>query len=115
MRSGRVRSGEGAAHLRQWVREVFCSMSRERSRKSSSLLRTVSQHRQRVSFVSVPWNTSWTHVGLGGWPSAFCWAVGEGQGIVAGSGKLALFLPCLQFSILANNHKLEVGDEASDR
>ena len=67
----------GTTHLRQCVREVFCSMSRERSRKSSSLLRTVSQHRQRVSFVSVPWNTLWTHVGLGGWPSAFCWAVGE--------------------------------------
>ena len=50
-------------YFRQCVREVFCSMSTERSRKSSSLLRTVSQHRHRVSFVSVPWNMSWTQVG----------------------------------------------------
>lgn len=93
------------SYLRQWVMEVFCSTSTERSRKSSSLLLiwrqkkslmqrnglygksvyvvwlyvgsfnehrktiqehlTVSQVRQRVSLVRVPWKISWTQVGAG--------------------------------------------------
>ena len=48
--------------------EVFCSTSMLRSRKSSSLLVTVSQLRQRVSLVSTPWKMSliqvWAFSGL---------------------------------------------------
>ena len=62
-------------HFRQCVKEVFCSTSTERSKKSSSLLRTVSQHRHFVSLTKVPWNISRIHVGPGGSPSAFCSAV----------------------------------------
>ena len=74
-------------HLRLRVMDAFCSMSTERSIKSSSLVLTcrerrftaprgmlshvtvtrltVSQHRHFVSLVSVPLNTSSTHVRLG--------------------------------------------------
>lgn len=45
---------------------VFCSMSKLKSRKDSSREVTVSQHRHLVSLVSVPWNTSCTHVLAGG-------------------------------------------------
>lgn len=48
--------------------EVFWSTSTLRSRKSSSFEESDSQFRQRVSFVSVPWKISCTHVftSLGG-------------------------------------------------
>lgn len=58
------------------MREVFCSMSTERSRKSSSLLRTVSQHRHLVSLVRVPWKISWTQVFSTGLPASLRWATG---------------------------------------
>ncbi len=44
--------------LRQPVMDVFCSTSMLRSKKSSSLLVTVSQLRQRVSLVRMPWKMS---------------------------------------------------------
>lgn len=56
------------------MRDVFCSMSTERSRKSSSLLRTVSQHRHFVSLVRVPWKISCTHVFSTGLPASLRWA-----------------------------------------
>ena len=51
-------------NLRQCVIEVFWSISTDRSRNVSSLLRTVSQQRQRVSLTRIPWNISCIHVGL---------------------------------------------------
>lgn len=50
--------------------EVFWSTSTCKSKKSSSLLETVSQLRQRVSDVRIPWNISWTHVGSGCEPAS---------------------------------------------
>ena len=44
--------------LRQLVIDVFCSTSMLKSKKSSSLLVTVSQFKQRVSLVKMPWNMS---------------------------------------------------------
>lgn len=41
--------------LRQLVIELFCSISRLKSRNVSSLAVTVSQHKHRVSFVNIPW------------------------------------------------------------
>ena len=55
--------------FKQLVIEVFCSTSIDRSKKSSSLLVTVSQLRQRVSLVKMPWKMSEIQVGflLSGW------------------------------------------------
>ena len=55
--------------FKQLVIDVFCSTSMLRSKKSSSLLVTVSQFRQRVSLVKMPWKMSLIHVGflLSGW------------------------------------------------
>lgn len=49
--------------LRQLVIELFCSISRLRSRNVSSLAVTVSHRRHLVSFVKVPWNyvVYWCH------------------------------------------------------
>mmetsp|Transcript_26131 Transcript_26131/g.62161 ORF Transcript_26131/g.62161 Transcript_26131/m.62161 type:complete len:210 (+) Transcript_26131:437-1066(+) len=47
---------------KQLVREEFCSMSRLRSRKSSSREVTVSHIMQRVSLTSFPWKISCTQV-----------------------------------------------------
>ena len=44
--------------LRQLVIDVFCSTSMLKSKKSSSLLVTVSQFKHRVSLVKMPWNMS---------------------------------------------------------
>ena len=57
-------SGAESSHFREWVREVFWLMSTDKSRKSSSLLRTVSHERHFVSLTSTPWKMSCTHVGL---------------------------------------------------
>ena len=50
--------------LKQLVMDVFCSTSMLKSKKSSSLLVTVSQFRQRVSLVKMPWKMSLIQVGF---------------------------------------------------
>ena len=50
--------------LKQLVMDVFCSTSMLKSKKSSSLLVTVSQFKQRVSLVKMPWKISLIQVGF---------------------------------------------------
>ena len=50
--------------LKQLVMDVFCSTSILKSKKSSSLLVTVSQFKQRVSLVKMPWKISLIQVGF---------------------------------------------------
>ena len=48
--------------FKQLVIDVFCSTSMLKSKKSSSLLVTVSQFKHRVSLVKMPWKMSLIHV-----------------------------------------------------